>query len=339
MPFEIVRNDITKMKVNAIVNAANCSLKHGGGVCGAIFEAAGATLLQKACDEIGHCSVGEAVITKGFNLPAKYIIHTVGPIWKGGNEKESEYLYNCYKNSLILAKSKNLTSIAFPLISSGIYGYPRDKALQIALSAIGEFLLHNDMLIYLVVFDKNSSLLSEKLFSDIAKFIDDNYVEEQLTLESSRFVKTYELQCEEIRTSENMQFNKDCSPKLVNYKRNLEDLLNQIDESFSQKLLRYIDEKGFNDVETYKRANVDRKLFSKIRSNKNYSPSKGTALAFAVALELSLDETLDLLKSAGFSLSSSSKFDLIIHFFIEEKNYNVFEINEALFAFDQPLLK
>lgn len=338
MPFEIIRNDITKLKVDAIVNAANTALLQGGGVCGAIFEAAGSRLLQKACDEIGSCKTGEAVITEGFALPAKYIIHTVGPIWTGGMEKESQLLKNCYKNSLELAKKENLTSIAFPLISSGIYGYPKDQALHIAITAIGEFLMTNDMLVYLIVFDKGSLLLSERLFSNIEKYIDDNYVEEQLILENSRLLNNYEL------------FNEDLILEEVNYnivqpnkssfkKRNLEDVLTQLEETFSQKLLRLIDEKGFTDVETYKRANLDRKLFSKIRSNKDYSPRKSTALALAIALELTLDETLDLLQSAGFSLSSSSKFDLIIQFFIEEGNFNIFEINEALFSFEQPILK
>lgn len=339
MPFEIIRNDITKMKVDAVVNAANISLQQGGGVCGAIFEAAGSKLLQKACDEIGGCKVGDAVITKGFNLPAKYIIHTPGPIWQDGYHKEAELLYNCYWNSLELAKANDLNSIAFPLISSGIYGYPKDQALHIAINAIGQFLLHNDMEIYLIVFDKGSFLLSEKLFSDIEKYIDDNYVEEQLILENSRLLNIYELQNEDnLKLGKSIYSTKSIS-KSINKKRNLEDLLNQLEESFSQKLLRLIDEKGYTDVETYKRANLDRKLFSKIRSNKDYSPSKSTVLALAISLKLNLDETLDLLKSAGFSLSQSSKFDLIIQFFIEEGNYNILEINEALFTFEQSLLK
>lgn len=339
MPFEIIRNDITKMKVDAVVNAANISLQQGGGVCGAIFEAAGSRLLQKACDEIGGCKVGEAIITKGFNLPAKYIIHTPGPIWQDGYHKKAELLYNCYWNSLELAKANDLNSIAFPLISSGIYGYPKDQALHIAINAIGQFLLCNDMEIYLIVFDKGSFLLSKKLFSDIEKYIDDNYVEEQLILENSRLINVYELQNEDtLQLGESIYSTKSFS-KSISKKRNLEDLLNQLEESFSQKLLRLIDEKGYTDVETYKRANLDRKLFSKIRSNKDYSPSKSTVLALAISLKLNLDETLDLLKSAGFSLSQSSKFDLIIQFFIEEGNYNIFEINEALFTFEQSLLK
>lgn len=156
MAFKIVKNDITKMKVDAIVNAANTALKMGGGVCGAIFKAAGAHELQKECDRIGKCDTGKAVITKGFKLPARYIIHTAGPVWRGGNFNEAELLRSCYLNSLKLAKENNCISIAFPLISSGIYGYPKDQALKITTSAINDFLLENDMDVYLVLFDKAS---------------------------------------------------------------------------------------------------------------------------------------------------------------------------------------
>jgi O-acetyl-ADP-ribose deacetylase (regulator of RNase III) len=171
MPFEIIRNDITKMNVDVIVNAANSKLKMGGGVCGAIFNAAGAEDLQRECDSIGGCDEGKAVITKGYALPAKYIIHTVGPIWQGGNFNEEKHLRNCYLNSLNLAKENNLYSIAFPLISSGIYGYPKDEALKVAIAVIQEFLLENDMAVYLAVFDKKALDLSEKLFKSIEKYI------------------------------------------------------------------------------------------------------------------------------------------------------------------------
>ncbi|HQA50581.1 MAG: macro domain-containing protein [Syntrophomonadaceae bacterium] len=327
MPLQLVRNDITKMKVDAIVNAANTALKRGGGVCGAIFSAAGAKELQAECDRIGGCKVGEAVISKGYNLPAKYIIHTVGPVWQGGHANEAQLLHNCYINSLNLALKHKCESIAFPLISSGIFGYPKDQALHVAISAISEFLLNNEANVYLVLFDKNAVTLSEKLFTAITEYIDDHYVDERLLKERHRGIE-YVAGRAVIRQDE----------VLYSPSRSLEDVLGQLDETFSEMLLRLIDEKGLTDVETYKRANIDRKLFSKIRSNKDYHPSKATALALAIALKLNLDETLDLLSKAGYTLSPSSKFDVIIQYFIEEGNYNIFEINEALFYFEQATL-
>lgn len=329
MPLEIVRNDITKMSVDAIVNAANVSLRMGGGVCGAIFTAAGAEKLQAACDRLGGCNVGKAVITDGYSLPSRYIIHAVGPIWQGGSSSEEELLHACYKNALNLALEHKCESIAFPLISSGIYGYPKDQALQVAISAIGEFLLGHEMKVYLVVFDKKAFVLSERLFSAIEKYIDDNYVEERLYSERNRDIESYEY----IPSMQSYQVSMPTPSK-----RRLEDVVSHLDESFSGMLLRLIDEKGLTDVETYKRANIDRKLFSKIRSDKGYNPSRVTAVAFAIALELNLDETRDLLKKAGYSLSHSNKFDIIVEYFIEEGNYDIYKLNEALFAFDQILL-
>lgn len=340
MPFEIIRNDITKMPVDIIVNAANTGLKMGGGVCGAIFAAAGEDKLQVECDHISGCNVGEAVITKGYNLPAKHIIHTVGPIWRGGHSNEAQLLHNAYINSLNLALKHNCKSIAFPLISSGIYGYPKDHALKIAVAAISEFLLKHEMMVYLVVFDKKAFVLSEQLFSDIEKYIDDHYVDEHLAAEGNRVIE--ENQISEIKkikmTYPAPQSQAMMESPQLKVSRSLEDVLGQLDDSFSEMLIRLIDEKGMTDVETYKKANIDRKLFSKIRSKKDYSPSKSTAIAFAIALELNLDETHDLLNRAGYALSHSNEFDLIIEYFINQENYNIYEINEALFAFDQSLL-
>ncbi len=339
MPLEIIRNDITKLSVDAIVNAANTALKMGGGVCGAIFSAAGAENLQAECDSIGTCNVGEAVMTSGYSLPAQHIIHTVGPIWRGGSSGEAQLLHNCYTNSLTLALQRGCESIAFPLISSGIYGYPKDQALQIAISAISEFLLNHEMNVHLVVYDKKAFMLSAKLFSAIERYIDDNYVEEHKHRARNRVIEAYECQQrEEIQTFQDPSASCPAAPALPQGKRRLEDVLEQLEESFPQRLLRLIDEKGMTDVETYKRANLDRKLFSKIRTGKGYNPSRVTAIALAIALELNLDETHDLLGKAGYTLSRSNKFDLIIEYFIEEGNYNIFEVNEALFAFDQPLI-
>ena len=340
MPLKIVRNDITKMSVDAIVNATNTPLKMGGGVCGAIFSAAGTEKLQAECDSIGHCNVGEAVITSGYRLPARHIIHAVGPKWRDGSSGEARLLHNCYTNSLTLALQHECESIAFPLISSGIYGYPKDQALQIAISAIDEFLLNHEMTVYLVVYDKKAFILSEKLFSAIEKYIDDNYVEEHLLSECNRGIEPFEYR----QVAEMNLVYPPCdacpsvSPASPHEKRRLEDVLAKLDESFPQMLLRLIDEKGMTDVETYKRANIDRKLFSKIHNGKSYNPSKVTAIALAIALKLNLDETYDLLSKAGYTLSHSNKFDVIIEYFIEEGNYNIYEINEALFAFDQVLL-
>lgn len=331
MPLEIIRHDLTKMKVDAIVNAANTELRMGGGVCGAIFQAAGVKELTHACEKIGGCPVGQAVITDGFHLPANYVIHTPGPIWKDGSHQESELLKNSYEHSLKLAKKNQCKSIAFPLISTGIYGFPKEEALQIAVSTISHFLLHNDMLVYLVVFDQASFGLSQKLFSSIYEYIDEHYVEEvELTFHrrQDRFM-TEDLQ--EIHT-----IPEDCYE--IKSELNLIDLVEELDESFSERLLRLIDEKGMTDVETYRRANVDRRLFSKIRNKLDYTPTKKTALAFAIALHLDVHETNDLLSAAGYTLSRSSKLDVIIEFFIQQGKYNIHEINEALFAFDQPLL-
>lgn len=329
MPFKIVRNDIVKMETQAIVNAANTSLQMGGGVCGAIFKAAGPNKLQRACDKIGRCEVGQAVITKGYQLYADYIIHTVGPIWRGGNNNEEELLYSAYKSSLDLALENQIESIAFPLISSGIYGYPRDQALKVAIAAISDFLLEHDMEVYLVVYGKETVLLSEKLFDKIDRYIDDNYIEK-----TSRILESYELQ----KSIEEDSYPGILAENIETKTRNLEELIANQEETFSQMLLRLIDQKNMTDVETYKKANVDRRLFSKIKNNKEYNPSKPTAIAFAIALELNLDETCDLLQRAGYALSPSNKFDLIIEFFIEESNYDIYEINQALFSFDQSLL-
>lgn len=338
MPFQIIRNDITKMHVDAIVNAANSSLKKGGGVCGAIFAAAGTDLLQTECDSIGYCPTGEAVITKGYELASPFIIHTVGPIWKDGNNNESTYLSMCYENALKLAVKHSLQSIAFPLISTGIYGYPKEEALQIALSTISKFIMEYDIMVYLVVYDQHSFSMSEKLFNSIEAFIDDHYIQEHPLYENRSTLYEKTSVSDSLFKSSYKESPSASAPLKKQKKRSLDDVLAQLDESFSETLLRLIDEKGKTDVEIYKKANIDRKLFSKIRNNKHYSPSKVTAIAFSIALELSLDETKDLMSKAGYTLSRSSKFDIIIEYFIEEKIYDVFKINEALFAFEQVLL-
>ena len=329
MPFEIVRNDIVNMKVDAIVNTANPKPIIGDGTDRAIHCKAGERLLL-ARKEIGDIAIGTSKITPAFDLNARYVIHTAGPIWKDGKSGEEALLASCFKNSLRLAKEKDCESIAFPLISSGSYGFPKPIALQIAVREISAFLLENEMQVYLVVFGKQSFELSEKLFKSVSSYIDENYVSDKMSLEYGKS-KVRRFDYEEMLLSES-------SYEITSKIPNLDGMLNNLDKGFSETLLDLIDRTGKKDSEIYKKANVDRKLFSKIRNNVNYKPSKATALAFAIALELDLDETSDLLSRAGYALSQSSKFDVIVKYFIENKKYDIFEINSALFRFDQPLL-
>ena len=346
MPLQIIRNDITKMKVDAIVNATNESLLGGGGVDGCIHRAAGPELLTE-CETLHGCKTGSAKITKGYKLPCKYVIHAVGPRWYDGRHGECELLISCYRTSLMLAKKYGCESVAFPLISSGIFGYPKDQALKVAIDTISSFLLENEMTVYIVIFDRKAYQISGKLFADIAAYIDDRYVDEHTDPRSEQLRRMSAFRMEEPMPCESSVCDEDAIEQLIppvsvaaapKKAATLDDALEQIDESFSEMLLRKIDERGMTDAQCYKKANIDRKLFSKIRSDKLYKPSKPTAIAFAIALELPLDETKDMLMKAGFALSHSNKFDIIIEYFIENENYNVFEINEALFAFDQSLL-
>ena len=343
MPFNIIRQDITKMEVDAIVNAANTELKMGGGVSGAIFKAAGAIKLQAACDKIAPIKTGEAVITPGFDLPAKYVIHTAGPVYNKRNPEESEKLLrSAYTESLQVAIDHRCESIAFPLISSGIYGYPKDEALQVATSAIRDFLNEHDLEVFLALFDKSAFVISRKLLGDVESYIDEHYVE-------TRTIKRRKLLAVEQRalSEDDAQLDESKSQQLatptfmtapLRAAKPLDDVIGNLDEPFSDMLLRLIDAKGMTDIEVYKRANLDRRLFSKIRSTKNYMPSKRTAIALAVSLGLSLDETDALLERAGYALSRAVKFDVIVKYFIVNGKYDIFEINEVLFAYDQPLL-
>ena len=328
MPLIIVRNDITKMSVDAIVNAAKESLLGGGGVDGCIHRAAGPELLQE-CRTLGDCRTGEAKITGAYRLPCRYIIHTVGPVWNGGKYGEREQLASCYRTSLALAKEHGCETVAFPLISSGIFGYPKDQALRVAVDTISEFLAENDMTVYLVIFSRAAYQIGNKLFADIAAYIDDHYVDAHTDSRRERLRRMSVLEGRALSAGAA------AAPMVAD---NLDDLLAHLDAGFSETLLKLIDRSGKKDSEIYKKANVDRKLFSKIRNNPDYKPSKATAIAFAIALELNLDETRDLVARAGYALSASSKFDVIIEYFIRQKKYDIFEINEALFAFDQSLL-
>lgn len=348
MPFEIVRNDITNMCVDAIVNTANPYPVIGSGVDSGIHKKAGKQLLE-ARMEIGELAYGEVAITPAFALDAKYVIHAVTPAWQNDSANERKLLESCYQNALLLALEHDCTSIAFPLLSTGNHGFPKDLALQIAVAVFSAFLMKHEMQIYLVVFDYTSVVLSERLFQSVKQFIDEKYVAEitseeypQKGIRYGRLLRT----AKENQVATNRSIARDrnhtiCEPPGkfdCEAPRKLEDIINELDDTFSEHLIRLIDQKGLKDADVYKKANLDRKLFNKIKNNKEYRPKKSTALAFAIALELNLDETLDLIGRAGYTLSHSSKFDIIIEYFLLEENYDIFAINETLFAFGQATL-
>ena len=425
MPFSIVRDDITHVHADAIVNAANEQLRMGGGVCGAIFRAAGARRLQRACDRIGHCDTGNAVVTPAFDLPARKVIHTVGPIWQGGTHGERELLASCYRTSLELAESLGCRSIAFPLISAGIYGYPRKEALEVARGEILSFIATHEIDVSLVLYDTGVVQVADDLRMRITRYIDDVYVDahaghlarERWELESLDASARTDLNialaesapeapaetgtfgyCSHCGAPIDPQasYCTTCGHPLDGFDAWIDDtgaladamptapssaepfygsasampepmsapmaapapaplekarrrrgltlpnplrnLLDHMDAGFSETLLGLIDERGLKDAQVYKRANISRQHFSKMRSNPAYRPTKTTVLALAVALELSLEETQMLLERAGFALSHADRRDVIVEFFIREGTYDVFQINDALFAFDQPLL-
>lgn len=338
MPFLLIRNDITKVPADVIVNPANTHLREGSGTSRAIYLAAGEAELNAACRAIGGCELGKAVITPGFGLQAKYIIHTVGPRWRDGFFGEEKILYSAYTEALKLAREYGAESIAFPLLSSGNYGYPKEKALKVAVSAISDFLMEHEMLVYMVLYDRKALGVSKKMFLSIEEYIDDHYVEHNdESFPGYRGRNLMATRAEVMPAAPASRELSECMPAAPS-PRKLEDLIKNIGETFSQMLLRLIDERSLTDSMVYHRANIDRKHFSKIRNNVNYVPKKKTVMAFAIALELSLDETKDLLQTAGYSFSNSSKFDIIIRYFIENAIYDVFTINEMLFAYEQPVL-
>lgn len=376
MPLLIERNDITRMHVDAIVNAANEHLRHGGGVCGAIFAAAGPYELQQACDEIGHCDTGSSVATPAFALDARHIIHTVGPVWQDGDAKEEQALRSCYRTSLALAHELGDASIAFPLISSGIYGYPKDQAIDVAIDEIRSFLEQHDMEVHLILFDTQAMRATAGRFSHITEYINDVYVREHPYSRRARWESEAESAASNLPPCEGAPLfgssldaddavfdsaapmppaaaqsaSRMPSPALPKVSRKhardrqkdqpglLKRLLKKLDAPFSTTLMRMIDDRGLKDSDVYKRANLSRQHFSKIRSNPSYRPKKQTVLALAVALELSADETRLLLERAGFALTHADERDIIVEYFIEQGNYDIYEINLALYAFDQPLL-
>ena len=351
MPLKIVRNDISKVKADAIVNSANKNPICGGGAEYHIYNAAGYDDLLKAREQVGPLKVAQVAVTPAFALEARYIIHTVGPKWKGGDSGEALALANCYRGALDKAQQLGCQSIAFPLISSGVFKFPKDSALRIALDAIGEFLQTNEMDVMLVVFDRKAFEVSEELSSDIQAFIDDNYVQDKYSAVHSYVDRRWrnvpdeldeggvEEECDKLCMSEmHMPLTSAMSNKSIESGKSLEDIFVEPGETFCEKLFMLIHEKNQDDVEVYKRANLDRKHFSKIRSNVNYKPTKKTALALAIALHLDMDETTDLLARAELALSPSNRGDLIVKYFIERQKYDIWEINSMLFKFGQPTL-
>ena len=371
MPFQIVRNDITKMHVDAIVNTANPMPGYGAGIDTAVYEAAGVKELLTKRHEIGVIERGHSVITDGFKLPAKYIIHTVGTAWQGGAYGEEDIIRNCYRSVFQVAEENDIESLAIPLLASGSYGFPKGIALRIALSEIESFMSEHELELYLVVFDEKSFSLSSELYGDIDEYINDNYVEEKtveeypssyrvrderLILPAPSFVGGAATNFFKRGSSEKRRKRKGAVKEAEVYAdfeeedacdmicaapmaaKSLDDVVKNLDKTFMELVFSFADEKGMTDVEVQKRANLDRKAFSKLKCGTTKNPSKSTALALAVALELSLDDTKDLLSRAGLALSPCSKQDVIVQYFIEREAYDIYEINVALFEHGEQLL-
>lgn len=373
MPFSIVRNDIARVHADAVVNAANTGLQEGGGVCGAIFAAAGSEWMRSACDAIGRCPTGGAVVTPAFDLPARWCIHAVGPVWQGGGHGEEQALHSCYQSIFERVLELGARSVAFPLISAGIFGYPQDRALAVVREETRAFLAeHDDVEVTLVVFDRSAVRLGSDLGHAIREYIDDEYVErsphsrhrdmrgsyvsreldalvEAAAPEffrgdgaafpaASKHVASAAPAAAAAPTAAAASAGKRGSRAASPEDGELDVLLDHLDASFSETVLALIDRSGMTDAEVYHRANLSRQLFSKIRGKADYRPTKPTAVALALALELDLPATQDLLARAGLTLSNTSKFDVIVRFFIERGIYDIFRLNEALFAYDQPLV-
>lgn len=359
MPLKIIRNDITKVVADAIVNTANPKPRIGSGTDHAIHEAAGPELLE-ARKVIGDIAPGESVETPAFGLPAKYVFHTVSPVWKDGKHNEEVLLRKAYDAALGLAEKLGCASVAFPLMAAGNYGFPHDLALSIAIGAITDFLMDHDITIYLVLFGSEAFGLASSLFDDLKSYVDDHYVAEKKEKEYGpgphrrrRFENYFreesieaeekEVKSESIVTgaaaSMDMLVSCDVAPTAAHIDDDLEEFLKQHESTFSEYLLDLLKERSGKDSEVYKRAEISKSLFSKILCNKNCKPKKDTVIQLAIGLQLDLNRTQKLLEKAGYALTRSSKADLVVQYYIEKKVYNVTFINAALSDCGLPLLK
>ena len=350
MPFLMIRNDITKVAADAIVNPANRNLLQGSGTSRAIYQAAGEQELTAACEAIGRCDLGRAVCTPAFGLSAKYVFHAVCPAWHGGGFGEAEQLASAYHSALKLAAKYHCESVAFPLLSSGNYGYPKEQAFRIAVDTITQYVMEHDLTVYLVLYDRDSLAVSRKLFASVEEYIDDHYVaQNDESYGFGRRRREYEERWEDAALADREYPAQECAPPVFATvpkpqnaapmaSRSLESLMDNLGESFTTRLLRLIDERGLKDSTVYKQSNISRQHFSKIQCNRDYNPKKKTVLAFAVGLHLSEDETIDLLKSAGYAFSDGSKRDWIVRYCLENKIYNINQVNTLLFEYDQEQL-
>lgn len=334
MPFGIIRDDIAHVRADVLVNAANERLVAGGGVCGAIFAGAGHERMSAACREIGSCPTGGAVTTPGFDLPCRWVVHAVGPIWRGGAHGERDQLHACYRSVFAEVERLGAASVAFPLISAGIFGYPVREALDVARDEAAAFLGRcPDVEVTLVVFSSDVVAVCVPDADELRAFIGDEYVA------ASPFAHGRDRMADLRASLPDGDFPVLAAPAAAApASADLADRLAHLDASFSQALLALIDERGLTDAQVYRRANISRQLFSKIRSHADYRPTKPTAVALAMALGLTLPETQELLAHAGLTLSRSSRFDVIVEFYLSRGVHDVMTVNEALFAYDQPLL-
>ncbi len=334
MPLQIIHKDITQVVCDAIVNPTDIFYSGSGGTDLAVHTAAGAEL-DKECGTLEPLGIGEVAVTKAYGLPCKYIIHTVGPVWVGGDESESVLLRSCYLNALFKAGSMGLSSVAFPLISSGTFGFPKDKVLRIAIDAISDYIFNTDREIDVKICVKNKAAYALSREIALREYINRSlaprapYGAQAVCMAPKKREKSDEC-CSQLPMP--------CESAPVSAPKKLSDWIKKQDDSFAVMLLKLIDKKGMSDVECYKKANVSKGTFWKINNDAKYKPSKATVLAFAIALELSLEETEQLLRTVGMSLSHSNLFDLIIEFYITNGNYDIFEINSALYQYDQVCL-